>query len=266
MALFEIFDNTVGALDKSAPLTPVEKIGGIYLKRDDTFEVHGVQGGKARTCYALIKQGQKNGDLGVVTAGARQSPQIQIVANIAQGLGLKCRVHTIRGSLTEELTDAVKHGADVVVHDDTWHNNVIISRATVDAQESGYTDVPFGMECWEAVRQTMNQVQNIPKEVKRIVVPVGSGMSFAGILWGLKRLNRKIDVLGVQVGANPYPRLQKYAPNSWRNMVTMVKSETPYHTYIDAKVGDVQLDPVYEAKCYEYLEEGDLLWIVGIRK
>ncbi|KKK60758.1 hypothetical protein LCGC14_3021180, partial [marine sediment metagenome] len=39
-----------------------------------------------------------------------------------------------------------------------------------------------------------------------------------------------------------------------------------YHTNVDAKIGGIKLDAVYEAKCIPFLEPGDLFWIVGIRR
>lgn len=46
--------------------TPIQSIGGIWLKRDDLFEIAGVRGGKVRTCWRLSQ-----GSVGLVTAGSR---------------------------------------------------------------------------------------------------------------------------------------------------------------------------------------------------
>jgi hypothetical protein len=107
----------------------------------------------------------------------------------------------------------------------------------------------------------MEQVENIP-DVGRIVVPVGSGMSLAGILHGLKDSGRDIPVLGVVVGVDPDERLNQYAPAGWQDMVKLVKCSADAECNI---LGDVLLDSQYEAKCLPYLEDGDLLWIVGLR-
>ena len=73
------------------------------------------------------------------------------------------------------------------------------------------------MECQEAVEQTRLQVANIPKSTKRIVVPVGSGMSLCGILHGLQDVGLgHVPVLGIVVGASPIKRLTKYAPIFWQ--------------------------------------------------
>jgi len=244
-------------------ITEVEKRGNYYFKREDLFCVNGVCGGKVRTCLALA-QGETKG---LITAGSRQSPQANIVAHIAQHLGIKAKVHTPTGQLSPELINAKEIGAEVIQHQ-YGYNTVIVKRARDNAEELGWLEIPFGMECETAIIETSQQVENIPKEIKRIVISVGSGMSLAGVLHGLIKFNRQdIHVLGVQVGADPIKRLDKYAPTNWREMVTIVKSELDYHKHAPCKeIEGIKLDPVYEGKCVPFLEKGDLFWIVGVRK
>lgn len=241
--------------------TPTTKQGQVWMKRDDLFAVAGVAGGKVRTCWALAQ-----GAVGLVTAGSRQSPQVNIVAHIAKRLGIPCRVHVPAGELTPELVSAQAAGAEIVVHR-PGYNSVIVARARADAGERGWTEIPFGMECEEAVRQTASQVAALPKRVNRIVIPVGSGMTLAGVLHGLRALKDERRVVGVVVGADPVARLDKYAPKGWRDWVQLVPAGIDYHKHAPVTVVDgVELDPVYEAKCIPFLEPGDLLWVVGIRE
>jgi len=93
-----------------AAYTPVQQVDDYFLKRDDLFEVAGVRGGKARTCWSLAQ-----GAVGLVTAGSRSSPQVNIVAHIARDLGIPCRVHTPEGEPSPEVADAVTCGAEWVV-------------------------------------------------------------------------------------------------------------------------------------------------------
>jgi hypothetical protein len=72
-------------LDTTA-LTPLQQVGNFLVKRDDLFEIAGVRGGKARTCWAM---GQ--GASGLVTASSRSSPQANIAAHVAKALGVPCR-------------------------------------------------------------------------------------------------------------------------------------------------------------------------------
>lgn len=247
--------------DYQPDLTPVEQHGDAWAKRDDLYTVGGVSGGKVRTCWTLSE-----GAAGLTTAGSRASPQVNIVAHIAKRRGIPCRVHTPSGDLSPEVQAAATAGADVVQHK-AGYNNVIIARAREDADLRNWTEIPFGMECPEAVEATAGQTANIPPETQRIVMPVGSGMSLAGVLTGLAERNLQIPVLGVVVGADPSKRLDKYAPAGWRDMVTLVPSGSDYHEPAqDTEWRGIVLDPHYEAKAAPFVQPGDLFWIVGIRQ
>lgn len=259
--------NSQKAVQESEPssniLTPQEAIGNICVKRDDLFEVAGVRGGKARTCWHLAQN-----STGLVTASSRHSPQANIVAHIAQELGISCHIHTSCGELFPELLSARKCGAEIIQHK-PGYNSVIIARAREDAIKNGFTNIPFGMECWEAINQTSKQARNLILGIRRIVIPVGSGMSLAGVLWGLKDSYRQIPVTGIVVGADPTKRLNKYAPSDWQTITTLIKSPFKYHESAPRELTHWRLqnlDPIYEAKCVPFLQPGDLFWIVGIRE
>jgi 1-aminocyclopropane-1-carboxylate deaminase/D-cysteine desulfhydrase-like pyridoxal-dependent ACC family enzyme/DNA modification methylase len=246
--------------DLTPEITPVELLDGFYFKRDDAFSIGGGKGGKVRTCWSLAQN-----EIGLVTAGSRSSPQANIVAQISRKLKIPCRLHVPKGELSPELLMAKEAGAEIIQHE-AGYNNVIISRAKSDAKKTGWKEIPFGMECVEAVNFTAKQVANIPSDAKRIVVPVGSGMTLAGILHGLKNADIKKPVIGIQVGAAPEKRLDKYAPKNWRDMVTLIKSQYDYADIPKCtSICGIQLDPIYESKCIPYMEKGDLLWIVGLR-
>lgn len=255
-----------GVVEVATEQTPVERRGNVWVKRDDLFEVAGVRGGKVRSCWALSQ-----GATGLVTAGSRSSPQVNIVAHVAKALGIPCRVHTPEGELSPEVQAAEAAGAEVVQHR-AGYNNVIIKRARDDAKKRGWREIPFGMECTEAVTQTRAQVASIAEHVragaiKRVVMPVGSGMSLAGVLHGLRDHGLTVPVVGVVVGSDPKERLAKYAPAGWESMVELRASGLPYDKPGAAEefLG-LRLDPIYEAKCLPFMEPDDLLWVVGIRQ
>lgn len=239
--------------------------GRVRVKRDDLFEVGGVRGGKVRTCWALAQ-----GAAGLVTAGSRSSPQVNIVAHIAAALGVPCRVHTPTGALSPEVQAAVDVGAELVQHR-AGYNNVIVARARADAAaRPGWVEIPFGMECAEAVAQTRASAGSLADQldgVRRLVVPVGSGMSLAGVLWGLRDIGCRLPVLGVRVGADPTKRLDAWAPPGWRDRATITPSLLRYdQAGPDLTLGGIVLDPIYEAKVVPFLRDGDLVWLVGIRQ
>lgn len=233
---------------------------GIWLARDDLYDAFGASGGKARTCRRIIEG--SDAEL-VVTASSRHSPQAIIVARIAQGLGRRARIHCPSGAETSEMRMARAAGAEIVQHR-PGYNSVIVKRAAYDAAECGACEVPFGMECWEAVEETARAAcaLELPAGVRRVVIAVGSGMSFAGLYHGLN-----LPLLGIVVGADPRARLDKYAQGWWtpEKDIELRAAPQAYDKRVLARVGGVQLDPVYEAKVKPYLRPGDLFWIVGIR-
>lgn len=246
-------------------LTPIEKRGSYYFKRDDVYECYGALGAKSRSALTLCTQAKELGFKGVTTAGSRKSPQINIISRIGKALGLDVVAHTTMGELGKELIDAQNLGAKIIQHK-YGYNNVIIKRCRDYALEHNLYEIPFGMKSTTAVDETRRQVQQLPTNIKRIVISIGSGMNLAGLLWGLKDRGLNIPVLGIQVGADPIKTLNKYAPFEWRYMVDIKKSTLPYHKEEKNNIfQDIVLDPIYEAKCIKYLEEGDLFWIIGIR-
>jgi hypothetical protein len=72
--------------------------------------------------------------------------------------------------------------------------------------------------------------------------------------------------LGVVTGADPTKRLGKWAPG-WRRRCELVQAQQGYHDHAaETRLGELELDPVYEAKCLPFLRPGDLLWVVGRRE
>jgi 1-aminocyclopropane-1-carboxylate deaminase/D-cysteine desulfhydrase-like pyridoxal-dependent ACC family enzyme len=242
-------------------LTPVEQRGKIWLKRDDLYRAAGAPGGKVRTCWALAQDAK-----GLVAASHRHSPQMHMVARVANVLGIPCHIHTATGAETSEIEDAKSYGAKIFRHA-PGYNGVLIARARADAaSRKGWREIPFGMESQDAVDLTAGQVGNIPKGAKRLVIAVGIGMSLSGVLWGLKKAKRNLPVLAVAVGTpKPEKFIDKWAPEDWRETTTLIRAEEDYSTHVHAEVDGVLLDPVYESKTVKFLKPGDLLWVIGIR-
>jgi hypothetical protein len=66
------------------------------------------------------------------------------------------------------------------------------------------------------------------------------------------------------VGKDPTKRLDKWAPSDWRDRCQLVRSKLDFDKPApDVRLGDVELDPIFEAKCLPFLEPGDLFWVVG---
>ncbi len=124
-------------------------------------------------------------------------------------------------------------------------HSVLIARARRDSLARGWTEVPFGMECREAVEFTAEQTRNIPSESRRLVVPVGSGMTLAGILTGLRRQGRRLPVDGM-VGSDSRARLRLWAPDDWETSACLVRSRLAYDEHAEStRYRGLELDPIY---------------------
>ena len=251
-------------------MTPVEYIDGYYFKRDDKYEICGVNGGKSRSAYQLIMQGVNLGFNTFVTAGSRMSPQCEIVSKICESLNLKCHLFMPKGKNTSVLNNIQNNKNSYIHQCKVGYNSVICHHAVEFAKLNNYFYIPFGMECSENIEITKHQVLNIPENVKRIIIPCGSGMSMISVIKGLEHYNMTDkEVIGIQVGKNPYKNLCKFGvKNNLFNIINfnIVKSEMDYHQ--QPKITNfcgIELDPIYESKCIPFLQKGDLLWIVGKR-
>jgi 7-cyano-7-deazaguanine synthase in queuosine biosynthesis len=249
-------------------LSPVEERllpangGTIWLKRDDlAFELGGVRGGKARAVWQLTQ-----GATGIVTAGARSSTQIEMAAHIGRQMGVPVRVHVPQSKRDTPTLAAVREqGAEIIEHM-PGHTSVVVRRAKDDAQARGWAYVPYALESRDYVDSVRPHVRNIPADARRLVVPVGCGMTLAGILWGLDDCGRgDLLILGVAVGADPTKRLDKYAPADWRDRVELVWAPSKYsEPATQSTWWGVRMDSYYEAKAAPFVESGDCLWLVGI--
>ena len=84
-------------------------------------------------------------------------------------LGFQARLHLPKGKLPPYIKKALN------------------DNSSVDLCE--WLEIPFGMEVEQAITLTAEQVKNLPFDnrlFQRIVIPVGSGMTLAGIIEGLK--------------------------------------------------------------------------------
>lgn len=248
-------------------ITPVEKIGGLYFKRDDLFNIGGMSGAKVRACYILGKMAKDNGYKILTTAGAKSSPQINIVATIGKELGLEVVGHTSDSKLQPDMISAIEKGARVEQHS-YGYTTVLMKRTKDFAEQNNAFIIPYGMESEASINSAKKQLMGIDKEVfkeiKRIVIPVGSGINAIGVVLGLDELGLDIPVLGVQVGASPKTMFDRYLNVNNRKRITLIKAKQKYNSRAEYTiVNGVEVDSYYEGKCIPFLEKGDLFWIVG---
>jgi hypothetical protein len=191
-------------------LSPVEKVGDIYVKREDKFAplgYGGINGSKLRVCIWLIHTALQAGAKGVIHGAVTGSPQHPMVATICKHYGVPC--------------------IDVVGTDDiNGHNNLAIAKqmgATFVTSKVGYAKTLeakafelqrdqhpdyFVLETNITVAERRNsadrmrqfhavgaaQAMNIPEHIETVIMPAGSCNSAVGALYGIT-LNKALPNL-----------------------------------------------------------------------
>lgn len=252
-------------------ITPIQEIlPNIYVKRDDYAYYDGVGacGSKVRQFTAMVNN-QPDKPL-VVGCSANSAQQVYIGDTVRRTGRKGIVVIPARSELTEATKWAVAQGVEVI--------QVRPGYRSVYMKKAREIAIELGAVRWErdgAVEDTAYQVQGLPNNVKRIVVPVGSGLVAAGVLAGLAQRYywTDIEVVGIAVStmadenailahatrAASGNKLPKYTHIGHHKQVG-------YDTPAFAKLpGGRPLDPFYAAKAMPYLREGDLLWVTGCR-
>lgn len=275
--------------------TPVEKHNAFWFKREDTFNPFpdlGVQGGKVRQCLALVKRNLKSirrSGATLATAASVHSPQGVIVAAVAKKFKLPCIV-AYGGMLSPTaamkshpvLQRAHELGARVINVSKLAYSGVLYSCMDTWAKRRKIPlfVVRFGYAAQEAgspvIDVVARQVKNLPKQVNTVAIPVGSGVTAAGILVGLARhrpdvraillqpfgFDRRQDIDGLvraNLGEQHQPLEYKY-----------IKGKHRYAKRVHRDVG-FDLDAIYEAKAFEDLQKPGVLkpgdrvcfWVIG---
>lgn len=235
----------------------VERRGDVWLVRGDQVAIGQARGLKALGAWALAEAYCAKG---LVTAGNRDSPQVAVVAWVAQHLKVPCAVFVGVYKATPMVMEARAAGAQVTLVRPPY-TTVVQAQARECAREHEWLLVPFGMADPVVVQALAGFEWAVPTSARRLVVPVGSGIALAAVLHRVPSL----PVLGVVVGKNPVPVLDRYAPSNWRERTTLIPAMYTYHQTVRASIEGVPLDPFYEAKCGVYLRPDDVLFVVGYR-
>lgn len=250
-------------------LTTVEKRGSHYYKREDEFVINGVCGGKARVINEIVTRQMSCGYTHFVTCGSRDSRQCEALAKVCELHGVSSHIFMPSGNDTDIIRSIEETKYTTIHRTKVGYNTVLIAESRKYANNTGAFYIPFGMGMIETLEIQSKQVENIPLDVKRIVVPCGGGMNMIAVIKGLENIGRTdVEVVGVQVGANPYKTFNAWLPNTLfeecKIKYSFVKADGEYGKAAKVTmIDDVELDNMYEAKCIPFLNDGDMLWIVG---
>lgn len=270
-------------------LTPVQKIAGMYFKRDDLytpFGAGGVNGGKLRQCMLLVEAAlEREPDTrGVITYCSLHSPQGPITAATAKHFGLPC---TVAYGGTNDISIAtgsmprlaMSYGASVETIAKSGRHNVLKQKAEAVAKARGLFVVQYGINLDNygevLLSAVAEQVQNIPDDLDDLYITCGSGITASGVIVGIERYKK--NVKNIHLISTAFDRREKV-----RATIRRYGAERPflYHDLFHTpgfvyekqqkmRVAGLKLHPQYEAKSMKYLIEhglntdNSLFWIVG---
>lgn len=264
----------------SDALTPVEKHGEFYFKRDDLYAPYGddfITGGKIRQCRHLVMSNLNEiaakHDNVIATAASVASPQSPIVARVAKEFGLKAVIGY------GNAKDITKHKAMMLCKDldaeliqlskTQGFNSVLYAELAKLAIIRPMFRILFGYAAMtdrdSIIGQIAAQVENVDCDV--LYVPVGSAVTMAGILEGKARFKKEFEVVGLQpFGYDRSKTLLDHAPRAER--YTMHLGNFSYHSLVKRDVG-FDLDMIYEAKSFDMMREladatrKNCFWVIG---
>lgn len=259
-------------------LTRIQKFDGWTAKREDEAAagvdlVNWPAGSKMR--QFLIMAASSPGAAMVVGCSAHSAMQVYVAA-AAKRMGVPAFIYTAaRAQRTAATQYAMDMGA--TVHEvRPAYLTVMRARAREKMSALKWQVVKWNGQ--DALKDTLQQCQNVPERTQRVVVPTGSGLQAGGVLAGLVTLIVAKElpptkVLAVRV-SNMATRdtiltaACKLNPlvADYMHLLEVESAKYKYDKWCAAKLPDGSvLDPYYAAKALEFVQPGDCLWVPGIR-
>lgn len=269
-------------------ITPITKDGDLSFKREDLYKPYDdipVTGSKIRQCRNLLSNNKNwilRKNLIAATACSSVSPQGVILARVCKELKLPCRIYT--GGIPDHkkhkfLVLAESLGAEIINATGVAYNNAVDYQIRKDRNNF---HIGFGLEgnLDDTIPCIAEQVENV-LEYKEISIPVGSGITAAGILSGLMDAQYQGKVRLIQIAG--YDRTDKivqilnvvkeiYLEKKIRSYRVMSNGFEFFFEKFDYPYGKLMrhpfLDGRYEAKAMEHLRrvgylKNGLFWVIG---
>jgi len=256
-------------------LTEVQDFGTYWAKREDRFAQFGLDGPTGSKVRQYVKMAEAApGATMIVGCSADSAMQVYVAA-----AGKHYKVPAVvyvpaRAVRTSSTRYAADMGAELV-EIRPGYLSVVRSRARDRAREIGR------VVRWDpnaAFRDTVWQCENIPKGVRRVIVPTGSGLTAAAVLAGLCG-RRRTRVVAVAVSGMPSasaivatalrflcPHGKLLSGSPELPPLDLIPPGSPYGVGKAAVLPDeTLLDPYYAAKALPHVKIGDCLWISGRR-
>lgn len=282
-------------LENANIITPVEKIGEIYFKRDDKFTPfdNNINGSKLRQCILLFEKNKEHIQNGVITATSILSPQAPIVSELCKYYKVPCTIYY--GGTTYEKLDNTPYsiicknnGANIEILCKSGRQSVLQYHVNKRIEKTNEFNIKYGMDLENNldvfIESTSNQVKNLPDDLDNLVISCGSAITTIGILLGCTLYNKKIkNIYAVGIAPNRFEKIKSYV--SLLNKKFNIDIKLSNLKYIDAfstmkgfKYENIKNEVYeniifhkrYEAKTFNWLKnnidyknEKTCMWIVG---
>jgi len=253
-------------------LTPVAPDGsGHLVKREDLAMKLGPGSPSGAKCRVYARMIAAHPPEAILVVGCSATSLMQVyVAAMARAYGREGHVFvSARATESPETRYARECGA--IIHPvRPGYLSVCRARAKAWAIADGRPVVR-----WDRRLATVDsglQTHNVPRDVTRIVVPVGSGAVMAGIISGLAIRGRShVHVSGVAVSgmatlSGVFDMARVFTGNSPLPPATLRLHGSAYDRPERVEVAGIgALDPGYAAKAWGHMTPGDLFWNTGRR-
>ena len=215
---------------------------------------NGVFGGKAYVMFRLLKNSK-----GLATCGSRVSTQIKTATLVCEKLNIPCHIFMPKGE--SKVREFIEQHNAIIHYGTAGYNSVINANARDYAKENNLDYIPLGMlndTCINIISDLVIENKELFSNIKRLVIPIGSGCFFTGIVNGLCAINYNGEILGVMCGMDATKNIQKYLclPLEYLPNMKIVKST---YKYEDLYANNLDLNETYEAKCLDFMSDGDTL-------
>tara|TARA_R100001594_G_C3995602_1_gene253419 strand:+ start:55 stop:891 length:837 start_codon:yes stop_codon:yes gene_type:complete len=266
-------------------LTPFKKDSfGNYFKREDYagYSSNNLSSGtKVRAFNSMIKS-QKDKEILAVGCSADSLMQVYIT-EMALKHNLQSKIFIPKRNKRSKMTEyCITKGANV----EELPYPCYPSHYKKAFKEYAMNKKVVSWNPILSTNDTIKQIKNLPNEVKRIVVPTGSGAIAIGIISGLI-IQEKLDVEVICVKVSKafggkkeiIDKINKYLEyinykSVFDNVkfpdIEVINPTTNYGKEVNLHLEDgTELDPLYSAKAYKWLldnhKNNSCLWISGRR-
>ncbi len=209
-------------------LTPVEKIGDLWFKREDKFSPDGMHNGsKFRQLIWLFS---RKSFPGVSSGAVTGSPQLPMTAACAKHYGMRCVQFS--GARKNMALAGEKLGAKTKVVN-PGYAPLLNSRAKEYAKKRGWLRIETNItvttsdaEIEAFHRVGSEQVRNLPGHMETLIIPAGSRNSAVSVLYGLHRYPPKSLKKIILMHINK--KLAQHENEMWARLNACGVEELPY--------------------------------------